>query len=391
MSGTGSRGASQPAASDGARGATQPVASAGWRPRCYSWPPDNAVKFNVISFNFGINQAMLDSERQWNNKHGKKLRAIIHKCGDVALGDFIFGSEMGDHREGFEQSPANFREVVGLAHPGAECNTNGAYSSVWNVANRKESTLLEQGTYTVPCGRDVDMHWQIFLIQRSGASQSAVVKPVGLIVGNLHIVCATNPPSEATKKRIVKMCLNYLADLHVPDWESSSDNPVARILVGDCSLKREGAEAATQCAKSPASGIPCQTRGALSKWQVLSSEEGLSGDVMFATGCTLEPVSVAIGKSFRDRGMRNGSHDAVAATIRIPWADVQEDVTDRVSDTGAPQPSVASVSSRRSAQSLDLEAAGQNPQGGKKARTLQAVDLEDDAPLLFSVLFSLRL
>ncbi len=351
--------------------------------------PDDAVEIHVTSFNFGINQAMLDSAKQWNKKHCKNLRAIIEKFGEMA--DIIACSEMGDHKQGFEQSLANFPEVIGEALPEAECHTNGAYCSVWNIGKRKASTLLNQGTYTVPCGRDVEMFWQVFLHQRSGASQPAVEKPVGLIVGNLHIVCATNPPTETTKKRIVKMCLNYLAELHVPDWESSSDNPVARILVGDCSLKREGAEAATQCAKSPASGIPCQTRGALSKWQVLSSEEGLSGDGMFATGCTLEPESVAIGKSFRDRGMRNGSHDAVAATIRIPWADVQEDVTDRVSDTGAPQPSVASVSSRRSAQSLDLEAAGQNPQGGKKARTLQAVDLEDDAPLLFSVLFSLRL
>ena len=62
----------------------------------------DCLALRVVSFNFGINQGMLTSTRQWEKKHVFTLRDLLESMGKHCSNDFIFGSEMGDIGQGFE-------------------------------------------------------------------------------------------------------------------------------------------------------------------------------------------------------------------------------------------------------------------------------------------------
>ena len=72
-------------------------------------------------------------------------------------------------------------------------------------------------------------------------------------------------------------------------------------------------------AQLPARWAPFQRFHGLSRWQLHATENGRSGDLFAAMGCTIETMLVPIGASFAERGMRNHQHDAVAATFWIPY------------------------------------------------------------------------
>ena len=95
--------------------------------------------------------------------------------------------------------------------------------------------------------------------------------------------------------------------------------PIGRLLVGDFNVTKDEAVAATQDAQLPARCAPFQRFHGLSRWQLHATENGRSGDLFAAMGCTIETMLVPIGASFAERGMRNHQHDAVAATFWIPY------------------------------------------------------------------------
>ena len=64
-------------------------------------------------------------------------------------------------------------------------------------------------------------------------------------------------------------------------------------------MTKDAAEAATQDAQQPARCAPLQRFHGLSQWQLHATENGRSCDL------------------FKERGMRNDQHDAVAATLMI--------------------------------------------------------------------------
>ena len=68
----------------------------------------------------------------------------------------------------------------------------------------------------------------------------------------------------------------------------------------------------------------------------LTTDKGLSGDLLIASGMVLELVVILVGASYTDRGMRNEQHDTVAAIFKIPIGPVH---------LGAPQPDWSSSSS----------------------------------------------
>ena len=59
------------------------------------------VAIRVVSFNFGIPQSMLESAKQWNKRHIFTFRDVLNGLG-VAGNDFVFCSEVGDVRKGFQ-------------------------------------------------------------------------------------------------------------------------------------------------------------------------------------------------------------------------------------------------------------------------------------------------
>jgi hypothetical protein len=127
---------------------------------------------HVISFNFGIHQNMLQGSKAWN-RHARTLSRLLQKVAKGCDADFIFGCEMGGHREGFSHADVDLDYVLREDLPEASYSLDGAYGVFYNM-DADVAQLRKSGTFTPPCGRDVDMHWTIFEIDFGGDSQPAV-------------------------------------------------------------------------------------------------------------------------------------------------------------------------------------------------------------------------
>ena len=232
------------------------------------------VGIRVVSFNFGMAQSMLESARQWNKKHIFKFRDVLQSLGHGTGNHFVFCSEVGDARKGFQATNLDFQNIVAEALPGAACSTNGAYLHVWNV-REQAAAVVASGTWTAPTGHITDVHWQAFDLTYRDASQLAdrdalqlAAPKVGLLVGNMHIpVSSSKAPSQTTRRRIVGDALNHLAGLEVDKWRDRHNFPVMRLLVGDCNLDKNAALAVTQQSHSPTM-TALQRDFQLGRWQV---------------------------------------------------------------------------------------------------------------------------
>ncbi len=66
----------------------------------------DTVSLTVLSFNFGIAQGMLDSDSRWP-AHREKLHELFMAMETVGP-DFMFCTEMGGHRAGFQRTSRSF-------------------------------------------------------------------------------------------------------------------------------------------------------------------------------------------------------------------------------------------------------------------------------------------
>ena len=368
------------------RGAVQSAAPSA-RIRSASQPVEDreinrCLSFSFTSFNFGVQQSMLDAERK-RQQHAKKLRQLLHGFGEVPS-NFIFGCELGGTRQGVTASSFDMQNIVQAALPGADWISSGAYFSVFNVDGRKDIILMQDGTWTPPSGRDIDMYFNVFQLNnpsasqpgasnnpsasQPGASSDAGVVPgsqVGLVVGNLHIQITSHEaaPSVATRRRTVKMCLNYLAELHCSEWPK--DFPVARLLVGDVNMTGVEAEAAMQDTKTPKYCAAAQRTKEFETWQIHTTEAGLSGDLFASMGCIVQKTDVPVGKSFAERGMRNDQHDAVGANVLVPYQTTLRGATQPVRVVLTP-PSM-DVCAKQSSDPARLQSAAPAPGAGQPA------------------------
>ena len=236
-------GASQPAFNIYPYGAAQPVK--GDLAKC--------VGIKVVSFNMGMPQTMLESERRWHRQHVFEVRDVLAKLGQAAGNDFVLCSEVGDMRKGFRSSNVDFHHVVSESLPGASYSSNGAYLSIWNV-HTKAAKEVQSGTWTASTGHATDMHWHAFDLTYRDAGQLAdrdapqlAAPKVGLLVANFDI----SAEHCLAKQRILQQALQHLTSLEVDAWRSREDFQVMRLLVGDCNLTKEDAEAATQNVRLP--------------------------------------------------------------------------------------------------------------------------------------------
>ena len=205
----------------------------------------DCVGIGVVSFNFGMQQSMLEADRRWNQKHVFRFRDVLSILGHAAGNDFVFGSEVGDARKGLRAANVDFQHIVQDALPGAACSSRGAYLHVWNV-RQQAAAVVASGTWTAATAHTTDVHWQAYELTYRDASQLAARK-VGVLVGNMHIpVGGSKAPTMTTRRRIVDQALTHLTRLDVDAWHGRQNFPVMRLLVGDCNLNRQDAEAATQ-------------------------------------------------------------------------------------------------------------------------------------------------
>ena len=270
----------------------------------------SCVRMKLISYNFGMQQEMLTSTKQWN-KHTRNLCRVLSKFGEGSKGDIICGCEMGGHEKGFAASAADLGNVVKVALPGAKKETQGAYAVVYT----KIVELLQSGVKKYLSEVRVEMHWTIFKLSVPDASQLAEV-PIYIIVGNLHVrIPHSKNVSIQTRKNLTKMALD---DLSLLGLEYGNGAVVVRVLCGDVNLQREGGRAATQGCLRACSGKFSQT-GPLAKWECLGTKADRVGDIVFVNGAIAEECTIPVGRSFPDeRGVRDDDHDAVGIKLYIP-------------------------------------------------------------------------
>ena len=77
------------------------------------------VGIRVVSFNMGMPQSMLDSDRRWRTQHVFKVRDVLTKLGHGAGSDLVLCSEVGDMRKGFRASNVDYNHIMQDALPGA--------------------------------------------------------------------------------------------------------------------------------------------------------------------------------------------------------------------------------------------------------------------------------
>ena len=252
-------------------GASQPAF------QTYSLPDARCVSIKVVSFNMGMPQTMLNSERRWNTEHVYKIRDVLTKLGHGASSDLVLCSEVGDMRKGFSVSNVDYDHIIQDALPGAFYVTSGAYLNVWNIQNRA-AAVVDSDTWSASAAHTTDMHWQAFDLTYRDASQLADraapqldAPKVGLLVGNMHIPVCDHAPTKTTRRRILEQALQHLTTLQVDAWRTREDFQVMRLLVGDCSLTKEDAFSATQSIQLPPL-TALQRHLAVRRWQACDAE-----------------------------------------------------------------------------------------------------------------------
>ena len=237
------------------------------------------VGIRVVSFNMGMPQSMLDSERRWRTQHVFKVRDVLTKLGHGAGSDLVLCSEVGDMRKGFSASNVDYNHIMQDALPGASYVTSGAYLNVWNIQNRA-AAVVDSATWSASVAHSTDMHWQAFDLTFRDAPQLAdraapqlAAPKVGLLVGNMHITAGKHKASIPTKRRILQKALQHLTSLEVDAWRFRKDFHIMRLLVGDCNLTKEDAEAAIQNVHLPPFALTSLQRNLhVCQWEVCDDD-----------------------------------------------------------------------------------------------------------------------
>ena len=253
-------------------GASQPAF------QIYPLPDARCVSIKVVSFNMGMPQSMLESDRSWRRAF-HAVRDMLEKLGHGAGNDIVLCSEVGDMRKGFSASNVDYNHIMQDALPGASYVTSGAYLNVWNIQNRA-AAVVDSATWSASTGHTTDMHWQAFDLTYRDASQLADraapqldAPKVGLLVGNMHIPVGDHAPTKTTRRRILEQALQHLTTLQVDAWRTREDFQVMRLLVGDCNLTKEDAFAATQNVHLPPFALTSLQRNLhVCQWEVCDDD-----------------------------------------------------------------------------------------------------------------------
>ena len=232
-------------------------------------------------------------------KHCENLARVCAKIVEEGGCDLLFACEVGGFRQGFKEAKIDVRHVLkepfGDSVQHAEIDN---YLAVWGFGGASQPAQVSlhgcAERYTVPIGRDVDAAITRFDVVKSGIGKCHVV------VGNMHIVCSKSQHRTiATKQRAVRL----LRD-HLDGYVCEPDIPVVRIMVGDNNLVSQHVREALQ-----------RETDTHPLWEVHAAKADFKGDHVAVSGAAARFRSIAVGESFKDRGMRHDCHNAVAVVI----------------------------------------------------------------------------
>ena len=295
MAASSSRGADQPAEQDRgtpaaahARGASQPAS------------------FTVVSFNFGFEQKMMTGKNF--KTHCLNFGRVCAKIVQDADADLLFACEVGGFRKGLSRAAIDAKDI--LTKPFGDsvgfCEVDN-YLSLWGFggAPQPADVSLREDTYIyhVQTGRNIDAVISRFDVHIPGHDT------VHVVVGNMHIVCGSSPPSIHTRQRAVRLLRLHLDGIAALLSTGEPDTRVVRLIVGDDNLTAEEACEAFQ-----------RHTDDEALWEVFASVAERKGDHVAVCGAVARFKPIAVGASYRDRGLRNDAHDAVAVVLTLSSA-----------------------------------------------------------------------
>ena len=221
--------------------------------------------------NLGFTSLGLGRHVAGARRHARKINDVLTKLGHPCAHDSVLCSEVAGCK-GLRFFLLDFRDFVQEHLPETSYFTDGAYLKFSYVPIQSASEV-QAGTWTASTGQPSYMHWQAFDLTYAAprfaardARQLAAPK-VGLLVGNIDI----SAEHSLAKITILQQALQHLTNLEVDAWRFRKDFHIMRLLVGDCKLTKENAEAATQKVHLPPL-TALQRHLAVRRWQACDAE-----------------------------------------------------------------------------------------------------------------------
>ena len=198
---------------------------------------------------------------------------VLAKLGHPSAHDSVLCSEVAGCK-GFRSFVLDFRHFVQEDLPETSYFTDGAYLNLSYVPIQIAAEV-QAGTWTASTGQPSYMHWQAIDLTYAAprfaardARQLAAPK-VGLLVGNID----TSAEHALAKKKILQQALQHLTSLEVDAWRFRKDFHIMRLLVGDCNLTKEDAEAAIQNVRlTPFAFTSLQRNLHVCQWEVCDDD-----------------------------------------------------------------------------------------------------------------------
>ena len=211
-------------------------------------------------------------------RRAHKINDVLTKLGHPCAHDSVLCSEVAGCK-GFRSFLLDFRHFVQEDLPETSYFTDGAYLNLSYVPIQIAAEV-QAGTWTASTGQPSYMHWQAFDLTFRDAPQLAdraapqlAAPKVGLLVGNMHITAGKHKASIPAKRKILQQALQHLTSLEVDAWRFRKDFHIMRLLVGDCNLTKEDAEAATQNVHLPPFALTSLQRNLrVCQWEVCDDD-----------------------------------------------------------------------------------------------------------------------
>ena len=206
-------------------------------------------------------------------RRAHKINDVLTKLGHPCAHDSVLCSEVAGCK-GFRSFVLDFRHFVQEDLPEASYFTDGAYLNLSYVPIQIAAEV-QAGTWTASTGQSGYMHWQAidltYAAPRFAArdARQLAAPQVGLLVGNID----TSAEHSLAKKRILQQALQHLTSLEVDAWRFRKDFHIMRLLVGDCNLTKEDAEAAMQNVRLPPFALTSLQRNLrVCQWEVCDDD-----------------------------------------------------------------------------------------------------------------------
>ena len=206
-------------------------------------------------------------------RRAHKINDVLTKLGHPCAHDSVLCSEVAGCK-GFRSFVLDFRHFVQEDLPELSYFTDGAYLKLSYVPIQIAAEV-QAGTWTASMGQLSYMHWQAFDLTYEAPQFAARDAPqlaapkVGLLVGNIDI----SAEHSLAKQRILQQALQHLTSLEVDAWRFRKDFHIMRLLVGDCNLTKEDAEAAMQNVHLPPFALTSLQRNLhVCQWEVCDDD-----------------------------------------------------------------------------------------------------------------------